>query len=280
MTIKDLLLYLDQSPESRARLEAAIELADQLDAHLTALCLIAEPYLRGGSAHHMPEAILREHLAHAQAEANTAIAAARELADGRGVELAVHCETGSLDRLPAILAHHARHVDLTIVGQPNPESSGVDEALLAETAFMDSGHPALVIPYAGTPTLPPQRVLIAWDGSREAARATTDALPLLGLAEDVDLLVVDERDVSSHVGARPGTEVATHLARHGVTAKLHEVKSAGRGVAETILAEAAASGADLIVMGGYGHSRLRERVLGGPTRHMLEHMTIPVLFSH
>ena len=93
-------------------------------------------------------------------------------------------ESGSLDRLPHLLARHARHTDLTIVGQPDLAAHGVDDTALTEAAFMDSGHPALVIPRAGAAGLPPQRALIAWDGSREAARAASDAIPLLQLRRE------------------------------------------------------------------------------------------------
>ena len=114
-----------------------------------------------------------------EAEAEAVLAAARAEADRHGTALAVLRESGPLDRLPHLLARHARHTDLTVVGQADLAAHGVDDTALTEAAFMDSGRPALVIPRAGTAVLPPRRALVAWDGSREAARAASDAIPLL-----------------------------------------------------------------------------------------------------
>lgn len=278
--MKDLLVCVDQGPAMQPRLEAAFGLAERLGAHVTVLCLIAEPFLRGTAALHIPDEVVREHLAHADAEMTAIVDAAREQAQRRGVAMDTKRETGSVDRLPILLARHARHADLTIVGRPDQDTGGVDEAQLAEAAFMDSGRPALVVPSTGAAVLPPRRAVIAWDGSREAARATGDALPLLHEAQSVAVLIVDGRDVSEHPGQQPGSELVAHLARHGIGAEIRQATSSGRGVSETILAEAAAAGADLLVMGGYGHSRLREMMLGGATRHILHNTTLPVLLAH
>jgi nucleotide-binding universal stress UspA family protein len=132
----------------------------------------------------------------------------------------------------------------------------------------------------GARTLPPARVLIAWDGSREASRAVPDALPLLRLAEEVVVLIVDAAKLGPRFGPRPGVGILTHLGRHEVVARVKAVESGGAAIAGLILAQAAEESADLVVMGGYGHSRLREMILGGATRHMLERMSMPVLFAH
>jgi nucleotide-binding universal stress UspA family protein len=128
--------------------------------------------------------------------------------------------------------------------------------------------------------MPPRRVVVAWDGSREAARATHDALPLLRLAEEAIVLIVDARDLGARVGQEPGADVAAHLTRHEVRTRVKRVTSDRTGIGELILAQAGAEDADLLVMGGYGHSRFREMLLGGVTRHVLEHTTRPVLFAH
>jgi nucleotide-binding universal stress UspA family protein len=280
--IRHLLVHLDHTPASPGRLEAALALAAACGAQITALYLIAEPFLRNMAGLHAPAEVIREHLAHAEAEAEAVFAAARELADRRKVSLATRHETGSVDRLPTLLGRDARTADLVIVGQPNPETGGADEALLAEAAFMDSGRPALVVPYADSQaaTMPPRRAMVAWDGSREAARAVHDALPLLRLAEEAIILIVDARDLGTRVGQQPGADVAAHLAHHEVRARVKPVQSGRTGIGELILAQAGEEGADLLVMGGYGHSRLREMLVGGVTRHLLEHTTVPVLFSH
>jgi nucleotide-binding universal stress UspA family protein len=284
MTFKDLLVYIDQRPAAAARLEAALTLATAFDAHLTALHLIAEPFVPSGtgsmSGLHLPEELIRQHIAQAEAEAESILTQARDAAAARGVTIAVRRESGPLDRLPNLLARYARHADLTLVGQPDLETGGVDDAILAEAAFVDSGRPALVVPRDQPVHLPPRRAVIAWDGSREAARAMGEAIPLLRAAETTTVLIVDGHDASSHPGERPGTEVATHLGRHGIRAEVREVASGSAGVADTVLHEASNDGADLLVMGGYGHSRLREMFIGGVTRHVLDHLTMPVLLAH
>lgn len=276
--MKDLLVHVDDTAASPPRLGAALALAEAFGARLTALCLVAEPYMPAAAARRLPAEALREHVARAEAEAEAVLAAAREAAAGRGLTLEARREFGPLSRVPHLLARHARHADLAIVGQADAATGGADEAALAEAAFMDSGCPALVVPPAGPGTdLPAREVLLAWDGSREAARAAGDALPLLRLAEHVTVLIVDGRDASGHP---PGAEIAAHLARHGVKAEVREAASDDASVGETILAQARDVGAGLLVMGGYGHSRLRETILGGVTRHVLDHATLPVMLSH
>lgn len=274
MAIKDLLVHLDETPASATRLQATLTLATSCGAQVTALYLIAEPFLPGMGGRHLPAELLREHLAHGEAEAEAVLASARADAERHGLTLAVIRASGPLDRLPQLLARHARCTDLTIVGQADLAAHGVDDTALIEAAFMDSGRPALVVPRQGPAVLPPRRAIVAWDGSREAARAANDAIPLLQLAEFV--LVVDARDAGDH----PGAELVAHLVRHEVKAELRQVAGSGSGIAEILLAQAHADAADLLVMGGYGHSRLREMMLGGTTRSILEHMSLPVLFSH
>jgi nucleotide-binding universal stress UspA family protein len=274
MAIKDLLVHLDETPASATRLQATLTLATSCGAQVTALYLIAEPFLPGMGGRHLPAELLREHLAHGEAEAEAVLASARADAERHGTTLAVIRASGPLDRLPQLLARHARCTDLTIVGQADLAAHGVDDTALIEAAFMDSGRPALVVPRQGPAVLPPRRAIVAWDGSREAARAANDAIPLLQLAEFV--LVVDARDAGDH----PGAELVAHLVRHEVKAELRQVAGSGSGIAEILLAQAHAEAADLLVMGGYGHSRLREMMLGGTTRSILEHMSLPVLFSH
>jgi nucleotide-binding universal stress UspA family protein len=280
MPIKRLLVHLEDSPGGRARLTAALDLAAALGAEVQALCLVAEPFMRALVGKHMPTEFVREHVAALEAEADALLAGARAEADGRGVAVVARRDTGPLARLPVLLARQARHADLTLVGPAALDSGGTDEALLAEAAFMDTGRPALVIPAQGTANLPPRRALFAWDGSREAARAASDAVQLLqGSAEESVVLVVNP-ERRAQFSDRPGSGLVGYLGRHGVKARVQETRHQGRGVAETILNQAQLAGADLLVMGGYGHSRFREMMVGGVTRYVLEHARMPVLFSH
>jgi nucleotide-binding universal stress UspA family protein len=174
---------------------------------------------------------------------------------------------------------HARYADLTVVGQGiDLKDAPHDLAFLPEELALGVGRPVLVVPRYGTFETFGERVLIAWNGSREATRAVHDALPLLTRATKVTVLSIDPEPDS---GARvPSADITLHLARHGVSAEADSTVALDMAVGDMLLSRAADLGANLLVMGAYGHSRVREMVLGGATRHILQHMTVPVLMSH
>ena len=175
---------------------------------------------------------------------------------------------------------HGRAADLIVASQSDPdwEMSGLFDA--PERLALESGRPVLVVPYAGRFGEIGKRVMVAWSGKREGARAVFDALPLLKSADKVTLLCVVGRDADGESGQLPGAEIAASLARHGVKVTVRKTLADEVGVADEILARLADEGSDLLVMGAYGHSRLREMVFGGVTRHILRHMTVPTLMSH
>ncbi|HET6467833.1 MAG TPA: universal stress protein [Geminicoccaceae bacterium] len=282
MTIKDLLVHLGGRPDvSDARLEAALGVADAFRARVVALCLVMEPHIPSAIGAEFPPELLREQRAAAEAAADGILTAAAARAERAGVALEGRRETAPPVRLPELVARQARYADLVIVGQPDPDDPDDLGPALPEAAFMASGRPALVVPYIGAPPMPPRRVLAAWDGSREAARALHDALPFLTRATGgVSVVTVGPEDLAERVGEQPARDLGAHLARHDVRAELASLPGAGLAVADVLLNRAADAGAELIVMGGYGHARLREVVLGGVTRQMLRQMTVPVLFSH
>lgn len=168
----------------------------------------------------------------------------------------------------------ARCFDISILPQPDP--SGLDTVPVVEGALFGSGRPLIVVPY-----IPVRQeiktVLVAWDGGIQAARAVSDALPLLMLARHVHIVTVGREEQRPH---HSGRDLARHLARHGVGGEVKLLPGEGINVANMLLSHAADSSADLIVMGGYGHSRLREFVLGGTTREILRSMTAPIFMSH
>jgi nucleotide-binding universal stress UspA family protein len=171
----------------------------------------------------------------------------------------------------------ARRFDLSVVTQAEP-GKAVSEEMIIEAALFGSGRPVLAVPYIQKSGLALSRVIVCWDGSRNAARAVADAMPFLARAKTVDVVMVTgERTKSDEM---PGADIAHHLARHGLQVTVQRIVSVDTDVANTLLSYAADAGADFIVMGGYGHSRLREFVLGGATRGILAAMTVPVLMSH
>ncbi len=188
-------------------------------------------------------------------------------------------EIVGMDPASAVI-EHGRAADLIVASQADPdwEMSGFFDA--PERLALESGRPVLVVPYAGRFGEIGKRVMVAWSGKREGARAVFDALPLLKAADAVTLLCVVGKDADGESGQLPGAEIAASLARHGVKVTVRKSIADEIGVADEILARLADEGSDLLVMGAYGHSRLREMVFGGVTRHILRHMTVPTLMSH
>ena len=171
----------------------------------------------------------------------------------------------------------ARRFDLSVVGQAEPETSAIEKTIV-EAALFDSGRPVIVVPYIQKAPLKLDRVMVCWDGSRAAARAIADAMPLLERAGLLEVVIIaNEPGKQNEI---EGADIGQHLARHGLNAEVKRINYGDLDVADALLSHAADSDADFIVMGGYGHSRLREFVLGGATRSILRSMTAPVLMSH
>jgi nucleotide-binding universal stress UspA family protein len=185
---------------------------------------------------------------------------------------------------PETLALHARYADLTILGQPNEDDDdsyrGASADAVLVNVLMSSGRPLLAVPYAGQFEKIGENVLIAWNASREATRALNDALPLLRGAKSVTVLSINPRQGIDGEGAVPGADIALHLARHGVKAEATHTIANDISEGDALLSYAADLGVDLIVSGGYGHSRAREMIFGGVTRTLIEEMTVPMLLSH
>jgi nucleotide-binding universal stress UspA family protein len=184
--------------------------------------------------------------------------------------------------IDAAVCEAALGADLVILGQADPENSGsATPSDLPEQVALRSGRPVLVLPYIGSPTPPGGRVMICWNNSREAASAVTGALPLLAKAAKVEMLIIDPETTTERDRARhSGKDIAAWLGRHGVKAEIVRDTAPAGEVGNEILSRAADHDVDLIVMGVYGHSRVREMVLGGASRTLLSSMTVPVLMAH
>jgi nucleotide-binding universal stress UspA family protein len=174
------------------------------------------------------------------------------------------------------VALHARYADLVIVSQDHPDGSQPDADAIIERVLFSAGRPVLIVPHTTQVETVGRRVLIGWNASREATRAVHDALPLIARADAVTVLTVSRRGASDE----PGAALALHLARHGIKVQVEHTVAAGMNTSDIMLNTAANLPADLLIVGGYGHSRFRELVLGGVTRTLLRRMTLPVLMSH
>lgn len=281
MALKDVLVLLDAGPRSDMRLGVAAALARRYGAHLTGLFVVEIPesaFLYGTT---MPYGIAAPDLvADTRAElmerAKPVEARFRDVAARNGLESEWRMAEGVT---ASVLAQHAHYSDLVVVGQPESGDGGHGHEVVA-TTLMSGGRPVLVVPWAGEFTDIGSRVLVAWNASKEATRAVHDAMPLLEQAKAVTVLAINPRNGIGDEGELPAADIALHLARHGVKAEAAHTVTQDISEGDALLSYAADASADLIVAGGYGHSRARELVFGGVTRSLLRAMTVPVLLSH
>jgi len=277
MNYKTILVHLDAGKRVPERVAIAKRLAETFEAQLTGLFAISAPRV---PSYALAEAgpVVIEAEARYRAEAAHAAEAAFKAATAQMARSAEF--RGTLRDALAATQLSARYADLVVAGQPEPEGNTGVAPDFAEELVLSAGRPVLFVPYAGRFPEIGRRVLVAWNAGREAARAVSDALPLLARASIVQVVAFDPRKGGADHGDIPGADVALLLARHGVKVSVAQQQSEDVDVGNQILSRAADMQSDLIVMGAYGHSRLRELVLGGVTRTLLDTMTVPVLMSH
>jgi nucleotide-binding universal stress UspA family protein len=257
IVIKDIVVNIS----SEAATNFAVSVASILQAHLAGVSFLYEPIV-------LP--ITDRSAKNAKSRFDEAVRQAGLSSESAIIE-AEPAEVAS------VFARIARRFDMSVVTQAEPNKPIVDE-LIVEGVLFESGRPVLVVPYVQKTGLTLNRAMVCWDGSRNAARALSDALPLLARTENVDVVtIIGERGKSDEL---PGADIAQHLARHGLKVELRRVALGETDVANSLLSLAADLSADFLVMGGYGHSRIREFILGGATRGILGSMTVPTLISH
>ena len=284
MAFKDILVHLDSGTRCKNRLAAALNLARRFEAHVTGTYVLDIPapeFFYGAAMPFMgagPEQVIERMRSEAINTAAPVEEAFRSGLARDGVQGDWRLVEGSL---PATVALHARYADLAVVAQPNPyEPNDGGQHDVAVTVVMTSGRPVLVVPFAGEFETIGERVLVAWNATREAARAVNDALPLLQQAKLVTVLAVNPKHGINGHGDVPAADIALHLARHGVKAEAAHTVANDIPEGEALLSYIADIGVDLIVAGAYGHSRAREMVFGGVTRTLLNEMTAPAFLSH
>ncbi len=274
---KSILVHYDAGRTAPVRLETAIQIANTFGAHIA--CLYARSVQPEPSAGYEATQILREMQQRMAAEM---LAAARRSYDEclrrTGFERA-EWRASESDALGAV-SLHARYADLVVIGQQNVEWPSGIERDFERSLPLAVGRPVLVVPYAFERRPVAHRVLVAWNASREAARAMSDALPLLKRAAHVHVVAFQPAKSGAAHGEEPGADIALYLTRHGVKVTASSYGDSDVDVGNQLLSRAFDLSADLIVMGAWGHSRVREFILGGVTRTLLESMTVPVLMSH
>ena len=275
MALKDILVVVDDGRTAAARIDYAAELAQRHDAHLTGLLVITEPEIPAYVLAQIPAEAraarveqTRKWAAEVHAQFETSVAKAGLSDRSEWIQ-----RDGAPTEQTALLG---RYADLIVAGQDDPDAEAFGRVDIAELV-LSSGRPVLVVPYAFRSGGAGRHVLVAWNGSREAARAVGDAMPILEAAERVSVLAVDP---GNELGDIPAADIARHLARHGIKVESAHMQSQSLEPSDVLLNRVADLSADMIVMGAYGHSQLRELVLGGVTRDVLRQMTVPVVMAH
>jgi len=275
--IKDLVVNLTEGAGSDVAGPYAISIAEAFGAHVAGIAFSYEPVIPPTIMGSIPASLIDSQRAENDKAAAAAIAKFEAAAKRAGVSFETRTVTAGLAGAADKFGAMARRFDLSVIGQADPAKSAPEE-LIVEGALFGSGRPVVVVPYIQKSGIKLDRVMVAWDASRNAARAVADAMPFLHKAKTIDVVIVaSERPKSDEI---PGADIGHHLARHGLKVDVKRIVASGTDVANTILSHAADTSADFIVMGGYGHSRLREFILGGATRGILSSMTVPALMSH
>ncbi|PLX36107.1 MAG: universal stress protein UspA [Hyphomicrobiales bacterium] len=275
MAIKDIVVVLDLKTEGPAP-KIAVEISRFVGAHLTGLAPMVEPVVPGYVTAPIPGDYLE-----------ASIRQAREQAEAGAKQFEEELRVGGVNGETAIvsvgdgawggLLARTRLTDLVVIGQEDPDHPQPLREALIEATLFDSGVPILLVPYVSKPSFVDRKAMVAWDGSRTASRAVHAALPMLELAKSVTVVIVEN-------GKKPegeaGADIALYLARHGLQVEIERIPAPPTGVGDALLNYVADHSMDLVVMGGYGHSRMREFILGGATRTFLRSMTVPVLMAH
>jgi nucleotide-binding universal stress UspA family protein len=280
MAYKTILAHCNDKKRVGRTVGAAVELAERFDARLIGLSVSPPVLVVPAGVPGTAATVVIDERAQAYRRNNPAMKAAFQAAvDGKTLTPEWREEDAGTSTIVDVLIRHARVADLIVVAQRDWQSSVSAEFDVGDRLAVAAGRPVLLVPNEGVHSGIGTRVVVAWNGRREATRAAFDALPLLQKATEVKVLWIDPRSEGEDAAAFAATDLCTALARHGIVCEAAAAVSDGN-VGATLISRAVEYRADLLVMGCYGHSRLTELVFGGATRHILRHMTIPVLMSH
>ncbi|MEO8367443.1 MAG: universal stress protein [Pseudoxanthomonas sp.] len=278
---KDIVVPITGNQGDKYAVNVALDLAAAHEARLTLLELVSLPTPPASPFGMMPDLGMTDVYRELRLQALRNVKAWQETLADEKVLHEVRLVEAMFTEPAQLAAHQAHHADLAVVAGVTGDSSAGDMAHdFFAGMLMQSGRPLLVVPPRCKTEVPPRRIVIAWHPTRGCARAIHDALPLLKKAEQVDVLMVDPAAGDGGEKDKPGADVVAHLVRHGVPAEVHVRNSSGSRVAAVLLDHARDMRANMLVVGGYGHSRLREWALGGVTRELLFGATLPVFYSH
>jgi nucleotide-binding universal stress UspA family protein len=275
MAIKKLLVHLDHSSGCKNRLETGFELAKRFDAQLSGIFVVPDYIIPAYVEAQISVDLMADITEKAIARAKDQIVTYQALADEAGVAMEAQVVEG---QLTPILREYSKYSDLLLLGQDQPDDPDNTSYALADDLLLEGACACLVIPHSGKISPPGKRILVAWNASRESARAVREAMPFLTRAEQVVVLSAEpDRNKRDDEHAR---EIARYLSAHGIDPVAGGISGMDMRPADAIMAQAADMNADLIVMGAYGHMRLREFILGGATRDMLKQAPVSLLMAH
>src|SRR2546423_5510894 len=275
--IKDLIVNVTTGDGPDVAGPYAISIAETFGAHVGAVAFAYEPVIPPTVMGGIPASLIESQRAENDKAASDALGKFDAAAKRAGVSFESRMVSASLAGASDRFGAMARRFDLSVIAQTEPDKIAPEE-LIVEGALFGSGRPVVVVPYIHKTGVKLDRVMVCWDASRAAARAVADAMPFLERAKAIDVVIVaSERPKSDEI---PGADIGHHLARYNLNVEVKRIVATDTDVANTLLSHAADTAADFIVMGGYGHSRLREFILGGVTRGILASLTVPALMSH
>jgi nucleotide-binding universal stress UspA family protein len=280
MRFKTILVHVARDDAGKARVDAAARLAEASDGKLIGLATVAQPtpILVEGSA--AAAGIWAEQMTQHESDAKAAAEDFMETMRARGVNAEARIASGFEEAAGGVLGLNARYADIAVVGGRDAVSSRTLADTLIDGALFDSGRPVMIVPKGGAGATIGARPLLAWDGGPQAARAASEALPFLSAASQVRVCVASTYFGMAKHGDEPGADVARWLSAHGAKVAVDVVEPGERSVAATLTDVARRDDCDMIVMGGFGHSRLRESLFGGVTSDLLDSPPVPLFVAH
>lgn len=262
-----------------AELDRAVAICRALDAHLALLVLGIAPPPPASPYGVVSNDIWAGEIREGQDEAQERAEAVQQRIAAAGLSATVESQYVDRGSVATLSARFARYADLTLIA-PKATDAEALQTWVMNGALFESGRPVLLLPPDRSVFPEAKRIMICWDASVEAGKAVREAIGLMQAAERVDAVLVDPVPSFDGHGAEPGADLAVYLGRHGIETVVHRMPKEGRDTGEMLRRTALDLGADLMVMGGFGHSRLRERIFGGTTTSMMKHLTVPVLMAH
>ena len=279
MAYKTILTIITDADLAKSALESAIALSGREDAHLEVLCLGVDRTQTGYYYAGTNAMIQQETLERAQKEAAEIETAAKQRLSAESIKWSCEAAVAQIAGLSHLVAQRARFSDLVVMPKPYGENRAIEDEAAVEAAMFDGKVPTMILPTEGGNVTDPKRIIIAWNESNEAMAAVRAALPILEEADSVRVVVIDP-PVHGPNRSDPGGLLSQFLARHGVRTEIDVLSKTLPRVSDVILRHATDTGADMVVMGAYGHSRFREAIMGGATRDMLEKAELPVFMAH